>query len=266
MLHEKGRIRAAVAVAVLGVGAQPSLAQGAWVGPARVSFSVGSQADTTLVAQSISVVRYAEPALLTAGLPKSWAPFFDAGVTVRMTRNLGVGVGISYASGSGDAQVNAEIPHPFHFDQPRSVGGSAFDVTHRELAAHIGLVYMFVFRRIDLGVSGGASIFQVGQDLVSDVSVNEAYPYDTASFSGATLTRVTQSRAGYNGGVDVTWKVSPRWGVGGLFRFTRAQVPFELDGLDAGSATIGGLQVGAGLRFLVLPRRPQKPISARRSS
>jgi hypothetical protein len=255
-------VRALVAAAVVSLNAGPAFAQGAWVDRARVSFSVGSQADTTLAAQSMSLLKYAEPAPLTTGL-KGWAPFVDAGVAVRFARHLGVGLAVSYASANGDAEVNADIPHPFQFEQPRAIRGLASGVTHRELVAHADLVYVLAFRRMDLAVSGGASIFRVGQDLVSKISVDEVYPYDTASFSSATLTGVTEWRAGYNGGVDLTWKVTPRWGVGGLLRFTRASVPFELDGLEAGTATVGGFQIGAGVRFVIPSRRPQGANQAR---
>jgi hypothetical protein len=225
---------------------------------ARVSLSVGAQADTTRMSQSMSLEKYVEPAPVTAGLPTSLAPFFDAGIAVPLIRNLGVGLAVSYASGRGDAEVHAEIPHPFYFDQHRSITGRVPGVNHRELSAHGDLVYMVVLTRIDLMLSGGASFFRVGQDLVSDVSHSDAYPYDTATFSGATVTHVTESRLGYNGGVDVTWKVSPMWGVGGLVRFARARVPFHIGEVDAGAATVGGFQAGLGLRFIVLRRPPRR--------
>jgi len=252
-------VRALLLVAAIGLTVQPVHAQGAWVDPVRVSFSVGVQPGTTRIAQSIVFEQNVEAEPVTARLPRSAVPFFDAGVAERLVGNVGVGVAVSYASGSGDADVRAEIPHPFYFDRLRPVTGQAFGVRHRELAVHTDLVYLMALHSIDLALSGGPSFFRVGQDLVSEVSVTEAYPYDTATFSRATLTRATKSRVGYNAGVDVTWRVSRSWGVGGLVRFARARVPFALDGVDAGTVTVGGIQAAAGLRFIVPSGSSQRP-------
>jgi hypothetical protein len=100
-------------------------------------------------------------------------------------------------------------------------------------------------------VFGGASYFRVRQDVVSDVTYTEAFPYDTAAFLGAQLVQITESRLGYHTGADLTWKIGPRWGIGGLVRFSRAKVPVRVNGSRAATLEAGGLQVGAGFRWVL---------------
>jgi len=58
------------------------------------------------------------------------------------------------------------------------------------------------WRRCGIGGSsrsaGGPSWFSVGQDLVSDVTVTQTYPYDTAAFASATAVHRSRSRVGFN--------------------------------------------------------------------
>ena len=236
-------------IATLLVAAHPAFAQG-WTGRARVSISGGAQIDTTRLSESITLTKYVEPAPVTAEVPKGALPFVDLGVALRLAGNLGAGVSVSYLTNREEAEVTAQIPHPFYFNQLRPISGTVSGVLHKELATHTNLVYLIASPRIDLMLSGGASFFQVEQGFVSDVLYAEAYPYDAASFLDATLTRERESKVGYNAGADVTWKFSRRLGLGGLIRFSRARVPFAVGELDAGTVKVGGLQAGGGLRLL----------------
>ena len=62
--------------------------------------------------------------------------------------------------------------------------------------------------------------------------------------SRAEIDRESGSKTGFHGGAGLTWKLGPRWGVGGLLRYSRATVPF------AGRVAAGGLQAAGGLRVL----------------
>lgn len=106
-------------------------------------------------------------------------------------------------------------------------------------------VYLMAARPVEIAVMGGLTAFNVEQDLVADVAYAQAFPYDTASFAQAVLTPQRNSKAGYHVGVDFTWKFVPRWGIGGLVRYSRASVPLNGTLIDA-----GGLQAGGGLRVM----------------
>jgi hypothetical protein len=230
-------------------GVQPAFAQG-WTGRGRVSLNVGAQFDTKRLSESITLSKHAESAPVAAEAPEATLPVLDVGVVLRLAGNLGAGVSVSYLTNRSEAQVSAQIPHPFYFDQRRSIGGTVSGVLHEELAVHTDLAYLVALRRIDFILSGGASFFRLEQSFVSDVIFAEAYPYDTASFVTATLAADRASKVGYNAGADVTWKFSPRWGLGGLIRFSRARVPLAIGELDAGTVEVGGLQAGGGLRVI----------------
>lgn len=243
-------MRRLLVCAALLAGAQPATAQGGWTGTARASVNVGTQLDTARLSESITLEKYVETTPVTAELPKKSLTFFDGGIAVRLAGSLGVGVAISYLTDTDSAEVAADIPHPFFFKRPRRISGQVANVLHKELATHINAVYVVASRRIDLTLSGGASLFSVEQDFVTDVAFTETYPYDTARFASATLTRATASKTGYNAGADVTWKIADTWGIGGLLRYSRADVPFTAGGLDVGTVEAGGLQAGAGLRLI----------------
>lgn len=83
------------------------------------------------------------------------------------------------------------------------------------------------------------------QDLVSDVTITQTYPYDTATFSGTTSTHRSASRIGFNAGADVTWRLRPRVGLGLGVSFSRAAVALS----DTVTVDAGGAHLGGGLRF-----------------
>ena len=219
---------------------------------ARVAVNAGVQTGTIGLDQATSAAtpRYLEPLDIQATLPKAAVPFFDAGITAALYRSLGFNVSFSYLTANDDAQVTAQVPHPFYYEQKRTVSGAARGVEHSERAVHLDGVYLIASPTIDLALFGGVSFVNVNQDFVSDVTVSESYPYDTAAFTSAQLTHTTGAATGYNVGADVTWKLGPRWGVGGLLRYTRADVPLSFDDVDAGKPHAGGLQAGGGIRLL----------------
>jgi hypothetical protein len=218
-----------------------------WVG--IVSASGGVQVDTKRLSQSFELTKNFEPAPITAELSDSSVPFFDAGATFRIAGDFGAGVAVSFLSNTDDATVEASVAHPFYFDRDRTISGTV-GVVHRETAVHTNAAYLLGTDRLTLLLFGGASFFKLEQDLVTDVEYDETYPYDTATFAEATLVSVSESKVGYNVGADVTWRLSPRWGIGGLLRYSHASIPLEAAGLDFGSVDVGGLMAGGGIRIM----------------
>jgi hypothetical protein len=215
-----------------------------------VGVSVGAQMSTQRLSEAIELDEYIEAAPVTARTGNGGVPFVDLGATVRIRGNWGASVALSYLSGHDASDVTARIPHPFYFDQARSVAGTVQRVRHREIAVHTGAAYGVPLARVDLVFTGGPSFFSVEQDFVTDVTIVETFPYDTATFNAATLRRATASRVGYHAAADLTWRAGRSWGVGAVVRFSRADVPFSAGGLDFGTMRTGGLQAGAGLRLI----------------
>jgi hypothetical protein len=215
-----------------------------------ISVNAGLQQDTQRLSESVTLRYNVEDTPMTATMGSKGVPLVDFGGTIRILNNLGVNVALSSLSDMDNAAVSAQIPHPFYLNRLRPVSGDALNVTHKELVFHTDAAYVVPSSAINLILFGGASFFSIKQDFVTDVSIDESYPFDTATFASATLTRLTASATGFNAGADVTWKLGRQWGVGGIIRYSRASVPFKSGSLDFGSVDVGGLQAGGGLRLV----------------
>jgi hypothetical protein len=176
---------------------------------------------------------------------------FDAGAGYRLWKNLGVGVAVSVFNQKDSAPTTSSFPHPFFFEQPRMVTGDAIGVTRREIATHVQAMYLWkISDAVRLVLSGGPSFMSVEQDLVTEVTITEAFPYDTATFSSARKERKSGSSPAFNVGADVMWMFQPRFGVGGLVRFSRATVDLDAPGGRTIPVDAGGAYAGGGVRVL----------------
>lgn len=181
---------------------------------------------------------------------KPWA-LVDLGASYKVWKNVGVGVAVSATSGKGEAEVTASVPHPFFFDQPRTVTGTDNDIAHAETGVHVRLQYHIpTSGRLHFTLEGGPSWLRVEHEVVTDVTVTESYPYDTAAFGGAVTKSTTASAMGFNAGVDVTWMFVESVGIGGIVRYTRADI--DLKAIEGRTLAMkaGGLQGGLGLRII----------------
>jgi len=244
----RARISIAAAAVVLAIDVHAASAQ--WLDKLRVSINVGSQLSSTTFTSTTSFPVNAETSTINTSYTVSSGQLFDGGFLYRLSGNFGDGVAVSSYSERHNAAVSGSSPHPFFFNTPRAFTGTAAGLQRSELAAHIQAAYVMSSNRYDVAISGGPTIFRVGQDLVSNVTLVETYPYDTVTFSSATTVRADKTKLGFNVGVDVGFKFSSNLGVGGLLRFSRATASLPL----AGSATdvnidAGGVQVAGGVRF-----------------
>lgn len=173
----------------------------------------------------------------------------EGGAGIRLWKQLGAGVAVSYVSNSGDAEINAQIPHPFFFNQPRAVSGTQTGVGRSETAVHLQVLYFLPSTgKLRAVLSGGPSYVSLRQDVVDEILHKDVYPYDTATLSLAPTSSETASAIGFNVGADIRWMFNRSFGVGGIVRFTRAQVDLDVNGRSLGVDT-GGVQAGAGVRI-----------------
>ena len=232
-------------VGVVAASAQPT----GWMDRARVSINVGSQLGTESFTTTATKPIYLENGVFTTTYPTPTGPMFDGGVAVRLRGNFGVGVVVSSFSGKGDGAITGTVPHPFLVNTPRSLSGTAAGLERREVATHIQADYVIPRGKLDVAIAGGPSWFNVKQDLVTDVVYAESYPYDVATFTNATTTRVTKSALGFNVGVDVGVRLGPNIGVGGLVRLAHARTDLSAANGVAVKVNAGGVQLGGGLRM-----------------
>jgi len=175
-------------------------------------------------------------------------PGFDVSGGVLVWRNLVVGVGVTRFSESTTTAITASVPHPFFFNQPRSVTGE-FSGTREELAVHVQLRGVFAInRRIQVAVFGGPSFFQIDQSIVDDFEYTESYPFDTAAYSRAVSSTQSESAVGINVGGDVGYFFTPQVGVGVTMQYSGATAQMAVPGGTA-DVEAGGAQIGVGLRL-----------------
>jgi hypothetical protein len=218
-------------------------AQMTWTDKGFVNVTGGAQAGSRTLATATTFDIYDETASVSSSQDVKGGGFFDISAGYKVWRNLAVGLGYSHAGSNTDAAIAALIPDDTVTDKLRPVSASATDLKHSEGALHIMGVWMVpVTDKIDVGVSAGPSIFKVKQDLPTALAIAEPGP----TVTGITITNVNKTTAGINFGVDVTYLVTKRIGVGGLARYTWGSA--DLEGASD-KLTVGGFQIGGGVRL-----------------
>jgi hypothetical protein len=158
---------------------------------------------------------------------------------------------VSYFTRDDIASTTSSVPHPFFFDTPREVVGDATGVKRTETAAHVQAQYLInTGGRLRIVLSAGPSFFNVEQDLVSEIIVNETYPFDTAAFGSAVKAAAKGSAVAFNAGADVMWMFGRTVGAGGLIRFSKATVDLDAPNNRTLSVDAGGFFAGGGIRFV----------------
>ena len=246
-----------VFVAPLAAQAPPSTAQKKPAAVKRapgqgfIAINAGVLAAPSEFTDDFTFIANAEGGTIQATYPSKAPLLFDASAGYRFWGRVGVAGGASRTSSSGSVGVRASVPHPFMLDHDRLVEGQSPDLSRTESAAHLQLFYEMMPRgKWRARFFGGPSYFAVSQDLVANVSVNESYPFDTATFGSAVTESADGSAIGFNVGADIAWMFSRRTGAGLLVRYAGASVDLNAPGSRNVSTDAGGFQVGAGLRFL----------------
>jgi opacity protein-like surface antigen len=173
---------------------------------------------------------------------------FDVGGAVRIVRQLWLGAQYAAAEMKPSASIGAVIPHPVLFNTPRTVEGSTDGVVHNERNVHVDVMYALPVGGMEVKVIAGPTFFNLEQDFVSAVALNETYPFDTATLASATKKRLSQSAVGFNAGVDVSYPLSSTVGVGGLIRYSSADVKVDDPDVGQQTAKAGGVEAVAGVR------------------
>lgn len=228
-------------------------AASAQTAPGRVvgGVSGGVQRSAPAGADRFEFESNVETATVDVVYPATSAVLVDVSLGVRVWKGIGAGLAVSHATRSGSAQVDARVPHPLLFEQPRAVEGSQARINRTETAVHVQLLYAIeATRTVTLVLSGGPSVVHLEQDLVTEVKYDESYPFDVATFTRAAARRAKASAAGFNAGADVRWMFARSIGVGALVRFSRATV--DLNTVESRTLPVraGGVQAGVGMRVV----------------
>ena len=193
---------------------------------------------------------HAEDATLSADATVGIGPAFGARGGVRVWKNLAIGGGLEFTSTSQSLDVTGSLPHPFQFNQPRDVEGTASGLARVETLAAFEVSWLVALaRRVDMFVFGGPAYIGVRQDMATRIQFTESYPYDTATFTGVETASVSGGAVGATAGVDVSYLVTKRFGVGGQLRYSYASATLTPSTQPA-TVGLGGLHAAFGARIL----------------
>lgn len=245
--------RRAIAALALILGAvTPAAAQPA---PGRFWFGVSGGVQSTAngfgdAFDVTSQFQDPEQATATATYPVKAGALVDGRFQVRLWKGFAVGLGVTHYSHRGDAAITARVPHPFQFNQFRTVEGTT-STRRGETGAHLQFAYMVpIGERLRITGFAGPSRLSVEQTLISDVQYTQTFPFDNAAFSGATTRRSTASAMGFNAGADVAWMFGRQFGAGVLVQYAAARVKEPTADNRRITVDAGGIQTAVGLRLV----------------
>ena len=218
-------------------------AQMLWTDQAFLNANIGVQAGSHTLATNSAFELYEEPATISSDQSVDGGAFFEIAAGYKVWRNLTVGLAFSHMSSDADVNITGSIPDQAITDRPRPVSGSVSGAGHSENALHLQGVWMMpVTDKVDVGFQFGPTIFFVSQDVPTSVSVSEPGP----TITSISVTDEGKTTMGIHFGIDVTYLIRPRLGIGGLARYSwgSIDVPVATDNL-----TVGGFQLGVGVRY-----------------
>lgn len=233
----------------------------------RVMFNGGALLAPGSFGQAFTLTKNVESTPVSTDLALATGFTIDGGARARVTRSLSIGASGFLVSSTAHGTLDATVPHPFYFGQPRPVSGDLSRLAHLERGVHVELAYpVSIAKGREFTVFGGPSIINAKQDLVADFRYSDSYPYDTASFTSADTTQVSKTVVGVHAGADITWRLSRSVRGGALVRYTFANLSLSPAAGNTVDMHAGGFQIAGSLRILVQkrPPRPARPAAPAR--
>lgn len=238
------RVCALLAGTVLAAGAE-ARAQATTPFKFLVGATVGGQIHAHTFTATESFPLRLETATVTATHGVDSGLLVDVNAAYRVWRpDFGVGIRYSHFTDSGDASVIASIPHPLFFDRPAILTVPAEGLDRRELGVHFQALWFtpvpdFLPDDVEIVLGLGPSILNAKQQITS-ITV----PEGTQDVVAAAVSQ-SKTGVGFNAGFDVTYPVTPRYGVGGFIRYAGGKV--DLPAVE--DMKVGGFQGGIGVRL-----------------
>ena len=245
-------VRAATVLCIAlctGVDAHAQSAE--WSDRAFLNVNMAMQLTARPFNETLSPLINAERAVLGIAHPGDGGkPAIEVGAGVRVWNSVGIGGAFTTRTVSETPMVQALIPHPLLFNQPRTAAKAA-PFNRGETAIHAQVIWMLpITTRLDVALSAGPSFISLQQDLLESIEVAEAgAPFTTVSIGEvAVLTRDVQTVA-MHAGADVTWFLTPIAGVGFTARYVTGTASTTLSDGSSINLDVGGLQLGWGARI-----------------
>ena len=206
-----------------------------------LNISAGSQFQSRTFSAITTFELFGETGSVTANQTVGSGFVFDVTGGRRFWRSLGVAVGVSTFTGSGSAAAIAAIPNPLFFGKhtlKTFTDADYGDLKQSTVAINFQIVWMKALTdRLDLSIFAGPSVMRVKQELASGTA-------ELNSVAAISSESKTTARAG-TGGVDLTYRLNDRYGIGGFVRYAGGEAEFEA----VPKLKVGGAQAGGGIRI-----------------
>jgi hypothetical protein len=234
---------------LLGAGSAQAQSR-TWDDTGYAAFNIGFQTQSRSFTELSAPEIYSENAVINVPHNVSGGVLLDFAGGVRIWRNLGVGIGFSRFADDESPTLSADVPNPIFAGSPRTAVASTGKLSHSETAIHLQALWMIpTSDDIQLAVVLGPSIFSIKQDFVTGISTDEAaFPFSTTSISSVSTGDSSKRVVGFTAGVDGTYLVTPRMGVGAFLRLSSASADIGTTGGGTVTVDAGGFQIGVGLR------------------
>lgn len=207
--------------------------------PIQLSVSIGGQFQKTTFNQTTSFSLYNELATVSDSQQVGRGVVFDITGAYRVRHHFALAIGLSTFHGSGDASLTASLPNPIFFGQPRVSSATEGGLGQTDVAVNLQALWLQpITRKIDAAFFIGPSIIHVKQTIATATAVPGTQDIATDSVSESKTT----GKAG-SVGVDFNYKINQRYGAGVFVRYLGGRAD-----LSAVKLTVGGAQVGVGLR------------------
>ena len=229
----------------------PGIVEGWLRGRFALHANYGYQVGSSELRDRLEFRAYGETASFLATHDITGGGLFDVGGHYLVWRELSVGATYTETKGSDATTVTGTVPHPIQVASPRTIQPQMPALRRDERATHIhvGWLIPLPVDKLDLRVTGGPTYFNLTQGVVTGVDVSETGvpPFDVVNVDRLRTGELIKNAWGGHAGVDVSYMLSPRLGLGGFVRFARGTATLP-SGDTSVSVTVGGFQMGGGVR------------------
>ena len=168
---------------------------------------------------------------------------------------VGLGVSLEGRAHEGTPTISARVPHPFTFNAfgtDTREGDTALSRQEASVNIQVMLDATPNSERFRFRVFAGPSFYRVEQEAVSDVIFMQLAPILTRineiTITNYEFEKIDGTGWGFHAGVDASFYFSRVFGLGGMVKFSRANVTLE-DVVGEYDSKAGGVAFAGGLRF-----------------
>ncbi len=221
----------------------PALAQTTGTDRVFVDMNISVQEGNPRLAVATPLPAFGREGTLTVDDEVPGGGLFDVSAAVKVRGSFALGAGYSFTDSGGSPPFVAVVPSPIGTNLPLTTTGVTQELRHAEQVLYLKASWMRAATdRFVYAVSAGPAVFRVEQDIpfTSGVMNN-----GIVTVLAPSATTFKESTVGFHVGLDLNYMIARHVGGGVLLRYTRGSVDFPH---STSSMTVGGVQIGVGLR------------------